>query len=395
MMLEYLRTALLVMLLRIINLNLSAAGPFPGGCVDMPYGIVADDAFPLSPNIMKPFSQRWLSHERRVFNYRLSWARRIVENIFGNLGGDHASGRSMEIRNEFMSYFSGEGEWSDRNKGTPQDVRCSMLTLHCVTRINRLWDSAVIGVDTLALVITPRFIHLQAGSVGGAAGTLTSPLSKGYRGAYLSLLAPSSSFSGTKKILVGLGIGHPALRPPPLRICGLQRTIRGERRSGEGSCERMWCDELIPPEPSSAPVKGRGKVFVREEPGWRTPISFPRRDENTISCVGRRSEQDRELSATLLPFAFTHFPTPRLLACLPAFAYSSLSDGTLQREPAPIRSRVAPRSLARTPYPICEIRNRISPPLHILAKAPSDGLPHLSELMELSLLTTACAQLAK
>jgi hypothetical protein len=32
--------------------------------------IVADAAFPLSMNIMKPFSGAQLSHEQRIYNYR-------------------------------------------------------------------------------------------------------------------------------------------------------------------------------------------------------------------------------------------------------------------------------------------------------------------------------------
>jgi hypothetical protein len=53
----------------------------------MPYVFVADDAFPLTEHIMKPFPvgvQK--GSPRRVFNYRLSRARRLVENAFGLLG---------------------------------------------------------------------------------------------------------------------------------------------------------------------------------------------------------------------------------------------------------------------------------------------------------------------
>lgn len=47
------------------------------------YVFVGDEAFQLQTHLMKPFSQSVLNKERRIFNYRLSRARRIVENVFG------------------------------------------------------------------------------------------------------------------------------------------------------------------------------------------------------------------------------------------------------------------------------------------------------------------------
>lgn len=67
------------------TLGLPGPEPLPGGETPVPYFIIGDDAFPLKEWMMKPFPHRGLSCEERLFNYRLSCARRIVENAFGIL----------------------------------------------------------------------------------------------------------------------------------------------------------------------------------------------------------------------------------------------------------------------------------------------------------------------
>jgi hypothetical protein len=67
------------------KLNIPLSEMIQGITQPIPYTVVADDAFPLKTYIMKPFQQRNLSKREVIFNYRLSRARRVVENAFGIL----------------------------------------------------------------------------------------------------------------------------------------------------------------------------------------------------------------------------------------------------------------------------------------------------------------------
>lgn len=68
------------------SLHLPPPHPLTEGAEEMPYVFVGDEAFQLSAHLMKPYSGL---HEKgskqRVFNYRLSRARRVSENAFGIL----------------------------------------------------------------------------------------------------------------------------------------------------------------------------------------------------------------------------------------------------------------------------------------------------------------------
>ncbi|KAK3724687.1 hypothetical protein RRG08_041168 [Elysia crispata] len=67
------------------KLHLPNETVIPGTNITTPYVFVADDAFPLRNNIMKPFPHRQLTREKEIFNYRLSRARNSVECSFGRL----------------------------------------------------------------------------------------------------------------------------------------------------------------------------------------------------------------------------------------------------------------------------------------------------------------------
>lgn len=69
------------------SLNIPNPSPLPGEELgrSFPYYFAADEGFPLSVNIIRPYNQRNLTNIRRIFNYRLSRGRKIVECAFGML----------------------------------------------------------------------------------------------------------------------------------------------------------------------------------------------------------------------------------------------------------------------------------------------------------------------
>jgi hypothetical protein len=45
--------------------------------------MLGDEAFPLKQFLMRPYPNRGLDDRKRIYNYRHSRARRIIENAFG------------------------------------------------------------------------------------------------------------------------------------------------------------------------------------------------------------------------------------------------------------------------------------------------------------------------
>lgn len=69
-----------------INMNLPEPSQVEANGPVLPYVLVADEAFALTSYMMRPFPRsKHLDLRKKVFNYRLSRARRVVENAFGML----------------------------------------------------------------------------------------------------------------------------------------------------------------------------------------------------------------------------------------------------------------------------------------------------------------------
>ena len=67
------------------SIGIPGATTLPGTDKVVPYVILADDAFPLSKYLLKPYRFRTQNQLERIFSYRLSRARRTIENAFGIL----------------------------------------------------------------------------------------------------------------------------------------------------------------------------------------------------------------------------------------------------------------------------------------------------------------------
>ncbi|XP_037783479.1 uncharacterized protein LOC119579638 [Penaeus monodon] len=67
------------------HLDIPQPSEIPTTDIKIPFHLIVDTTFPLKPNIMRPYPRKDLDYSRKVFNYRMSRARRNVECAFGML----------------------------------------------------------------------------------------------------------------------------------------------------------------------------------------------------------------------------------------------------------------------------------------------------------------------
>lgn len=65
------------------QMNLPPPCPLSNFNMSVPYVLVGDAAFQLNEYMLRPYPGNRLTKTREIFNYRLSRARRVVENAFG------------------------------------------------------------------------------------------------------------------------------------------------------------------------------------------------------------------------------------------------------------------------------------------------------------------------
>lgn len=69
------------------SMNLPEPKPLSGQSTVVPYVFIGHEAFPLMPNLMRPYPKARVTgnYRNKVFNYRLSRGRQTVESAFGIL----------------------------------------------------------------------------------------------------------------------------------------------------------------------------------------------------------------------------------------------------------------------------------------------------------------------
>lgn len=93
---------------KILNgtLKIPKATPIEGDVTEYPFVIIGDEAFPLSENLLRPYGGSNLIVEKKIFNYRLSRARRYIECAFGILANKwRIFHRPLNVDDDFAKHI--------------------------------------------------------------------------------------------------------------------------------------------------------------------------------------------------------------------------------------------------------------------------------------------------
>ena len=99
------------------HLNLPPSEPLPNQTKPFPFFFLGDDAFALREHMLKPYSDKQLSMEQRIYNYRISRGRMVVENAFGILAQRWPSTQCLfghadfNTENVFIRPISAHAPW--------------------------------------------------------------------------------------------------------------------------------------------------------------------------------------------------------------------------------------------------------------------------------------------
>lgn len=84
------------------DLNLPPSKPLPGMNKNVPHVFLGDEAFSLSQHVLRPYSGKFLSYKKRIFNYRQSRGRRYIECSFGILSNKwRIFHRPLDVNRDF------------------------------------------------------------------------------------------------------------------------------------------------------------------------------------------------------------------------------------------------------------------------------------------------------
>ena len=93
----------------------------------MPFVFVGDEAFALSEHVLQPYPNRNISVQQRIYNYRLTRARRIVECAFGILANKwriFQTGVTLQFCDSTVKACCILHNFVRRNDGFQLDILC-------------------------------------------------------------------------------------------------------------------------------------------------------------------------------------------------------------------------------------------------------------------------------